>query len=213
MNRADVIPFGRHYVKRAGVGLCHRPEAREVYTVRVKDVSRILGDEDSRVQHIFERSGASVGVMTDLRAMRHQNAHIEVTGTAAQVEVARVMIEDAIKEVYDRNPARLAMTSEYLLYDEMEIPLPKAIYLLTANLVDIETETSTWIEVDFTRPPRAGEPRRFQILLCGTRRNINRAILMIRERIPQVEPPKRHGMVRRACRFMWERLAGLCGEG
>ncbi|PWA94269.1 hypothetical protein CTI12_AA061260 [Artemisia annua] len=135
--------------------------------------------------------------MTDIRAMRHQNAHIEVTGTAAQVAAARVMIENAIKEIYDPNLARLAMTSEYLLYDEMEIPISKAIYLITTNLVDIETETSTWIEVDFTRPPRAGERRQFHILLCGTRRSINQAILMIRERISEVEAPMRPGVVRR----------------
>ncbi|GJS79483.1 putative reverse transcriptase domain-containing protein [Tanacetum coccineum] len=82
----------------AEIGLCIQPEAREVYTVRTKDLPRIIGVDDSRIKHIYERSRASVGIMVDLTAMRYYTAQIEVSGSRDEVGLAVQMIEAAIRE-------------------------------------------------------------------------------------------------------------------
>ncbi|PWA93238.1 hypothetical protein CTI12_AA072910 [Artemisia annua] len=57
------------------------------FTVRIKDLPRILGEENSMLMHISEESGASISIAADMRNLLNHNALINVWGLIAHVQL------------------------------------------------------------------------------------------------------------------------------
>ncbi|GJS79485.1 hypothetical protein Tco_0729366 [Tanacetum coccineum] len=115
--------------------------------------------------------------------------------------------------VYVENSARLALTSEFMDHDAIYIDFPKAMYVLNdTNLIEIESQTLTWIEVDVTRPQRVGQSRQLEIHICGPRRNIDHAVRLITEREDQVREPEGPGAVDRAFKYLWGKAKAAYGR-
>lgn len=166
----------------------NRETKHATFTVRTKDIHRILGEHNSMLMNISQVSGASISISVDMRNLLNHNAHVEVWGLVADVDLAEETITDLIKEVYDAPPSCLALSHHYVCHEVMVLPLHKAVHLLKENnLVNIEGDTCTWIEVEASKAWKTGAPREVDFHIFGFKKDINVAVAMINAIVSSVD--------------------------
>ncbi|PWA76324.1 hypothetical protein CTI12_AA235570 [Artemisia annua] len=208
---------GPQYHKRIGdeAGPYQVPGvAWELYIIRMKDVTRISGNQDARLWNIHRQSGASIAILTDL-TLNYHHAQIELSArTVAQIRLAKQLIEEAIKEIYDGRCVPVPLMSTFISQEALVIPSQKAAHLFCKKtLVEIEAETLTWLELDGSQPLSDGTTNVIHIQISGTRRNINLARIMINSIVSKAKEPKASKRpekleFRLGDDFLWKKVKG-----
>ncbi|PWA93240.1 hypothetical protein CTI12_AA072930 [Artemisia annua] len=207
---------GPQYHKRIGdeAGPYQVPGvAWELYIIRMKDVTRISGNQDARLWNIHRQSGASIAILTDL-TLNYHHAQIELSArTVAQIRLAKQLIEEAIKEIYDGRCVPVPLMSTFISQEALVIPSQKAAHLFCKKtLVEIEAETLTWLELDGSQPLSDGTTNVIHIQISGTRRNIILARIMINSIVSKAKEPKAskrpEKLEFRLGDFLWKKVKG-----
>ncbi|GJZ79371.1 far upstream element-binding protein [Tanacetum coccineum] len=158
---------------------------RELLRIRVKDVHKILGNQDLMLRSIHSASGATVGIFTDATARFHFHAYLELLGTAAQIRIAELLITDAITEIPldDVSSVPTAIMPLDICHKSMNIPSLKVVVPLLGidgtNLTRIEVESGTWIELDTYVPPVDAEACESTVNIYGSKQQVKNAMEMI----------------------------------
>nr|GEW57306.1 far upstream element-binding protein [Tanacetum cinerariifolium] len=157
---------------------------RELLRIRVKDVHKILGNQDLMLRSIHSASGATVGIFTDATARFHFHAYLELLGTADQIRIAELLITDAITEIPldDVSSVPTAIMPLDICHKSMNIPSLKVVPLLGidgTNLTRIEAESGTWIELDTYVPPMDAEACESTVNIYGSKQQVKNAMEMI----------------------------------
>ncbi|CAI9304216.1 unnamed protein product [Lactuca saligna] len=157
--------------------------------VRYKDIPRILGKSDEELIKIHKLSGATIELFCDTAVMIHRLSYLQLLGSADEVEVAEMLLVDAVTKAYDEKEfVPTALMPPSICHHTMTIPVMKDVPLLGfngSNLLKMESQTCSWIELDTVCDSSV-----LVINIYGERLNLTNAIKIIKEQICEYEELK-----------------------
>ncbi|CAH1424045.1 unnamed protein product [Lactuca virosa] len=132
--------------------------------VRYKDIPRILGDT---------------------AVMIHRLSYLQLLGSAEEVEVAEMLLVDAVTKAYDEKEfVPTALMPPSICHHTMTIPVMKDVPLMGfngSNLLKMESQTGAWIELDTLCDSV------LVINIYGQELKLTNAIKIIKEQISEYE--------------------------
>ncbi|CAI9304217.1 unnamed protein product [Lactuca saligna] len=162
------------------------------FRFREKEFNRILGKGDTRIINIQCVSGATIGILSDTAAKIHRHLYLELLGTADQIKTAELLITDVITEGYEKPFFTRALMPANIFHYRTPIFVTQVVAFLgfnNSNVLKMESESNTWIEVD-TYPPEGLIMMRM-VNMYGQRLDVANAIMMINAWVDEYEFGKR----------------------
>ncbi|CAH1439700.1 unnamed protein product [Lactuca virosa] len=159
------------------------------FRFRYKEFNRILGIDDERIINIQSVSGATIGILSDTAAKIHRHLYLELLGTADEIKIAELLITDVITEGYERPFVPRALMPTHICHHATPILLTQVVPFLgfnESNLLKMESESNTWIEVD-TYPPDEGRIMERMVNIYGQGLDVTKAIMIIDSWVSEFE--------------------------
>ncbi|KAL4581057.1 hypothetical protein LXL04_017265 [Taraxacum kok-saghyz] len=158
------------------------------FRFRSREMNKILGKDDERVTNIHTVSGATIGILSNTAANIHRQLYLELLGTADQVKIAEILISDAITDDYERPYIPKPLMPINICHHSITVLLSQVAALLGHNnttLLQMESESGTWIEVNTYHPDVNVSER--VVNIYGEGLDVSKAILMIKDKISEYE--------------------------
>ncbi|CAH1424044.1 unnamed protein product [Lactuca virosa] len=161
------------------------------FRFREKEFNRILGKRDARIINIQSVSGATIGLLSDTSSKIRRQLYLELLGTADQIKTAELLITDVITEGYEKPFFPRALMPANIYHYRRPIFVTQVVAFLgfnNSNVLKMESESNTWIEVD-TYPPEGLLMMRM-VNMYGQRLDVANAIMMINDWVEEYESGK-----------------------